>query len=147
MRATAAFLVLALITLVPPPDSPACAIAPRRGDSVGVNGEEAIILHDGATEHFVRRADFRTDAKEFGFLVPTPARPELGEADDSVFDLLHRTTLPRREFSGITHKVVRKGIFDGKAASAPARRAPLVLEEKTVAGFTPPCSKRTTWKA
>lgn len=137
MRTTITLLVLSLIALVPPPESPACAVAPRRGESVGVNGEEAIIVHDGTTEHFVRRADFRTTAKEFGFLVPTPTKPGLGEADAGVFGLLRGATLPRREFSGITRRVVRtKETFSYVgAASAPTMRAPVVVEEKTVAGF------------
>jgi hypothetical protein len=46
-----------------------------------------VIIWDAAhhTEHFIRRAAFRSTARSFGFLVPTPTAPELGEVDDSVF--------------------------------------------------------------
>src|SRR5207237_170781 len=52
--------------------------------------EEALIIWDPATktEHFIRRAAFRSTARQFGFLVPTPTKPELSEVDDSIFDTL-----------------------------------------------------------
>jgi hypothetical protein len=58
---------------------------------VRVDAEEALIVWDAArgTEHFIRRADFRKEGGDaFGFLVPTPTRPELAEADEGVFSRL-----------------------------------------------------------
>ena len=68
----------------------ACATAPPRGAEARVADEEAIILWDAAakTETFIRRARFHSTAKEFGFLVPTPTKPELGEVDVGVFQTL-----------------------------------------------------------
>ena len=64
-----------------------CAPAPHRGQWVDIRDESALIIWDEVTktEHFIRRASFETAADDFGFLVPTPTQPDLGEADDRVF--------------------------------------------------------------
>jgi hypothetical protein len=74
----------------------ACAPVPGEGMFVQIAAEEAIIIWDeGAKrQHFIRRASFDTDAKDFGLLVPTPSKPELGESDDAAFDLLAKITAP-----------------------------------------------------
>ena len=73
-----------------------CAAVPPVGHRAGVLGEQALIVWDPARrmEHFVRRASFDSDAPDFGFLVPTPARPELAEAPDAVFDALQTAIQP-----------------------------------------------------
>jgi hypothetical protein len=75
----------------------ACAPVPPRGGRVDIADESAIIIWDSAshTQHFIRRANFQTTVKEFGFLVPTPSRPTLAEAPDSAFDNLAKVTAPR----------------------------------------------------
>jgi hypothetical protein len=45
-------------------------------------------------EHFIRRASFRSSGKDFGFLVPTPGKPELAEVSDGIFDQLEQATKP-----------------------------------------------------
>jgi hypothetical protein len=109
----------------------ACAPVPGEGKFVRITTEEAIIVWDeGAKrEHFIRRASFDTDAKDFGFLVPTPGRPELGEADDKAFDLL----------AGITRAADAR-LGQAKSLSAEKDRAArpaavTVLELKEVAGY------------
>lgn len=69
------------------PIADACAPAPPAGEEVAIADEEAVIVWDAATktEHFIRRAQFGSTAKKFGFLVPTPSKPELGEIDSSIF--------------------------------------------------------------
>src|SRR5687767_12383299 len=66
----------------------ACAPVPRAGQFIRIAEESAIIAWDEKTrtEHFIRRATFDTDAPDFGFLVPTPSEPALGEVDNSAFD-------------------------------------------------------------
>jgi Uncharacterized protein conserved in bacteria (DUF2330) len=61
-----------------------------------VADEEALIVWDAAThtEHFIRRARFRSTVPDFGFLVPTPSRPQLAEARDSAFASLARAIEP-----------------------------------------------------
>jgi hypothetical protein len=40
------------------------------------------------TETFIRRAQFQSTSKSFGFLVPTPTKPELGEVEGDLFPAL-----------------------------------------------------------
>ena len=88
-------LTTALATLAPR-DATACATAPPAGAVVSVAEESAVIVWDEATktEHFVRRATFRSAAKDFGFLVPTPSKPELAEASDDSFTRLEDVIRP-----------------------------------------------------
>lgn len=99
-------LFLGLVVLGWAPRADACAAAPPEGVYVDVLAEDALIVWDEVRkiQHFVRRADFRarTDkagasAEGFGFLVPTPTRPELAEAPDEVFARLEAQIRPRRE--------------------------------------------------
>jgi hypothetical protein len=113
-----------------------CAAVPPKGGRVEIAEESAVIIWDAPskTEHFIRRASFKTAAKDFGFLVPTPSRPKLAEADDSVFRELERITAPpvrvRQESSG----GCSIGCDDRKAVGPPGNSVS-VLEEKRVAGF------------
>ena len=115
--------------------SSACCPAPPSGKPV-VNADQTVILiWDAAsqTQHFVRRASFKSDAEDFGFIVPTPSKPELAESGDDAFPHLLRLTEPE------TQKVTRpSNVGCGCGALAPMASAPKgvqVLEEKTVAGF------------
>lgn len=138
VSASALVVLAALVALVPGlPESRACAPAMRVAERVGVNAEEAVILYDAEykTEHFIRRANFATTAKDFGFLVPTPTQPELGETQVGVFHTLSVATQPRHVPSGKTQKVVVKRSNDDLAPTAAAPAAPQVLEERTVAGY------------
>lgn len=112
--------ILAAIFVASP--SLACAPAAGEGRYVHVQAEEALIIWDGAAqrEHFIRRASFETNAKDFGFLVPTPGKPELAEADDALFERLG--------------DIIAGGMRAGKAGAA-AAPAVTVLEQKVVAGY------------
>ena len=79
-----AVIVVCSIGLRSIPDAAACATAPPRGEEVQIAEEEAVIVWDPATrtEHFIRRASFHSTARTFGFLLPTPTTPTLGELPD-----------------------------------------------------------------
>lgn len=84
----------------------ACAPAPHAGEQIDVVEESAVIVWEPATktQHFIRRATFRGNARDFGFLVPTPSAPTLAAVDDEIFDTLQKKIEPptveqtRREF-------------------------------------------------
>lgn len=127
----------ALLLLVPAPRVAGCAPAPRWGETVQIAEESAIIIWDTATktEHFIRRATFSSAAKDFGFLVPTPTKPELSEAGDEAFTALADLTAPRVITQSSPAGGCGRGTIYpivGKAAPAPAGVA--VLETKRVAG-------------
>src|SRR5262249_37654152 len=91
-----AMVILALSESQP---TPACCPAPPSGKPV-VNADQTVILiWDAAakTQHFIRQASFKSDADDFGFLVPTPAQPELNESDNEPFWVLKRLTEPERK--------------------------------------------------
>ena len=58
---------------------PACCPAPPSGKPVVNADQTVVILWDAATktQHFIRQASFKSEADDFGFLVPTPTQPEL----------------------------------------------------------------------
>jgi hypothetical protein len=84
----AASLLTATTLRLGPSRARACATAwPEGATAPRIAGEEALIVWEPAAqrEHFIRRANFEGVSGDFGFLVPTPGRPTLAEADDGVF--------------------------------------------------------------
>src|SRR4051812_31640943 len=85
--------------LVTPEPRPAlgCAPVPKRGEFAEVASETAVIIWDAQTrtQHFIRSASFSSTSANFGFLVPTPTKPELAEATDETFQQLAVLTAPR----------------------------------------------------
>ncbi|MCE9554007.1 MAG: DUF2330 domain-containing protein [Planctomycetes bacterium] len=131
--------VLAGILLASVPHSPvldACCVSYPSGMPVVNADQTVIILWDAATktQHFIRQASFKSAAADFGFLIPTPSRPELDESGDEAFSHLRNLTEPdvvekSKPWGGI-------GIGCGMSPSAlPTKSAVTVLEEKRVAGF------------
>lgn len=89
LLALATALGLLVLSSLAPRRAGACFAIGRAGP-VPIQGEEALIVWDAArrTQHFVRRAAFRGVRSDFGFLVPTPSRPELLEVASGFFDTL-----------------------------------------------------------
>jgi len=119
----------------------ACAVAvPQTTGGVQIATESAIIIWDSAskTQQFIRRAEFRSDVKDFGFLVPTPTKPTLAEADDTAFATFEKVTEPVT----VTEKMPSGGGgCIGCSGAAPKAGNVMteaanvrVLEEKRVAG-------------
>jgi hypothetical protein len=136
-RRTCLFLVLpVLITLGSVRPARACAPAPPPQVRVDIAQESAIILWDeaGKTEHFIRRASFKTAAGDFGFLVPTPSQPTLAEASDEAFAELEKLTAPRVETRSRPAGYGCIGCAGGAPAPEGAAGAVRVLDEKRVAG-------------
>jgi hypothetical protein len=138
------FGLAALGLLSSPRAAHACAPAPPEGQHVDVSDEEALIVWDPAAgmEHFVRRARFRSSAADFGFLVPTPARPTLAEAPDAVFSSLARAIEPevvmRKRWVLEPVPLLLWPVFFMRGApprAQPPAGAVRVLETKRVAGY------------
>src|SRR5262245_50023336 len=132
-----AFLALPLV----PAPAPGCAPAPRF-NMPAVNADQSvIILWDAArkTQHFIRKASFKSEGDDFGFLVPSPTQPELAESGNEAFPALEKLTEPevitRMRLRGIScgHSAEGRALSAAPGAvSAPPVR---VLDEKLVAGF------------
>jgi hypothetical protein len=101
MRSSGTALLLLLMFAVGAVDAPrpalGCAPAPPKGSWVDVANETAVIIWDAKskTEHFIRSASFTSTSADFGFLVPTPTKPELTEASPEIYEGLGKVTEPR----------------------------------------------------
>jgi uncharacterized protein DUF2330 len=118
-----------------------CAPAPPPGRHVDIFQEEAIVVWDQERhlEHFIRRASFRSEAPDFGFLVPSPSRPELAEAPDDVFGKLDQATQPRRvtesEYEFMVCTPMQYMMAASEAPTTAMRPPVRVLETRHVAGY------------
>lgn len=120
--------------------APACCPAPPSGKPVVNADQTVILLWDPATktEHFIRQASFKADADDFGFLVPSPSKPQLDESGNDAFPHLQKLTEPEHK------KMPRPSNVScgcGGVKMAADRAAPgganqvTVLDQKRVAGF------------
>ena len=118
----------AVLLALAAPSALGCAVVGRSDDSVRIESERAIIVWDATrkVQHFIREARFDGKAKaDFGFLVPTPTKPELAEVDPEAFSYVFLLTIP---------DAVRVA---AKAAPAAAEQKAevKVLERKKVGGL------------
>jgi hypothetical protein len=116
----------------------ACCPAPPRGVPVVNADQTVIIIWDEAakTQHFIRQASFKSDAADFGFLVPSPTAPDLEESGNDAIPLLMKLTEP--EIVKVPRPSNGFACGCGVPGAAPmAKMAPpvVVLQEKQVAGF------------
>ena len=107
-----------------------CAVTVARGNVV--NADQSVIMiwdKEKQTQHFIRQANFKTDAKDVGFIVPSPSRPQLEESGNGAFDTLKDITAPY---------VMTGGSFSiGCSAPTGVMRQSNVhiVEQKRVAGY------------
>ncbi len=108
-----------------------CAAVGRKSVPIRIASEEAVIVWDAAhhREDFIRRATFQTPAKDFGFLVPTPATPTLAKADAAVFPFLEQMIRPMLRSRALGNA----GLERTKTASLSA--GVQVLHTQQVAGY------------
>lgn len=128
--------LLGLLGIIP--SLPACCPAPPSGKPV-VNADQTVILiWDAATktQHFIRKASFKGQADDFGFLVPSPTQPELDESGNDAFPFLQKLTEPEIKRMPRPSGGLACGCASGskvKTKNGPA--GVIVLDEKLVAGF------------
>jgi hypothetical protein len=143
-RLAALSLLAALAALAAPRPAAACATAPPPGTFAQIAEESAIVVWDDKTrtEHFIRRAAFRASGPDFGFLVPTPTKPELAEVPNEAFTALEaaidpgyvtetRLTLEPTALCALPFLIMRGEVA---TASAPAS-AVRILDAQRVGGY------------
>lgn len=136
-------VLAASVGFLRPTPGQGCAAVGRKDETIHIAEESAIIVWDAANkvQHFIRRAVFDTDAADFGFLVPTPTKPDLAAASDAAFGLLEKVIAPKTvvvsEFSfkpalclfgAMTKSDLGKGLPEPQSAVR-------VLEQKRVGAF------------
>lgn len=130
-------VVLVCVCLSPPPPAArACCAVARSGKPVVNADQTVIIIWDAATktQHFIRKASFKSEADDIGFLIPSPSQPQLNESGNEAFPVLLKLTEPEKK------KMARPagGVSCGCAAKSKTTKSDggvKVLEEKEVAGF------------
>jgi hypothetical protein len=133
--------VAAVLFAAVPADRPAvaCCPAPPSGKPVVNADQTVILLWDAATktQHFIRRASFKSDADDFGFLIPSPAQPELAESGNDAFPTLQKLTEPAVVQQRMPSEGFGCGCSSKKAAPGPKGSVDTVrvLDRKLVAGF------------
>jgi hypothetical protein len=103
-----------------------------------VNADQTVIIiwdKDKKTQHFIRQASFKSEADDFGFLVPSPSQPELSESGNATFPFLQKLTEPEVQKQRAPSGGLSCGCGDMKKGDRSAKPAVRVLEEKLVAGF------------
>src|SRR5208283_1290712 len=117
---------------------PACCPAPPPGKPVVNADQTVIILWDAAkkTEHLIRKASFKSDADDFGFLVPSPTQPELAESGNEAFPRFQKLTEPEIKWVTMPMPPPSRGEEKKKMLKdMPTKDFVKVLEQKLVAGF------------
>lgn len=96
-----------------------------------VNADQSVIMiwdRERKMQHFIRQANFKTDAPDVGFVVPSPSRPQLEESGNKAFASLKEITAPY---------VVKPSFSIGCSAGSgvAVKSSVRVVEEKRVAGY------------
>lgn len=140
-------LLLAGVLAACPRPASGCAVLPPKDGTTTISSESALIIYDAATktEHFIRTASFQSTSAEFGFMVPTPTKPDLALARPEVFgeltDITKRRTVVQKRAKeldfgcGLLPMAASK--FDAVGAALPdgAQRSVKVVEQKRVGDY------------
>jgi hypothetical protein len=144
------FVVLTLIAAcfiatISASPAPGCCPAGkyRPGTKIGVypvvNADQTvIIIWDAAakTQHFIRRASFKAEGDDFGFIVPSPEQPTLDESGNEAFPYLFSVTEPETiKKTAPGGGGLSCGCASSKSVQPKSQEHVKVLEEKIVAGF------------
>ncbi len=120
---------LGVATLVTLGGAWACSGVGPRGQPVVFGDQTNIVIWDEAhhMEHFIRNASFKSGAADFGFIAPTPGKPELNKASNRAFYTLAALA------PVVLYKGARggSGRFEDSAKSAVVQ----VIQEADVAGY------------
>ena len=115
----------------------ACCPAPPSGKRVINADQTVILLWDAATktQHFIRKASSKSESADFGFLVPTPAQPELNESGNEAFPYLQKLTEPEVRKVSSSSGGMSCSCSEPPPIKKSTKSVVRVLQEKLVAGF------------
>ncbi|HUR55090.1 MAG TPA: DUF2330 domain-containing protein, partial [Gemmataceae bacterium] len=136
IRAVPLLLLACALALTPDRVEGCAAIGPD-GGRVDISAETALVVWDEATktQHFIRRGSFQSTNYDFGFLVPTPTRPELDVADERVFEPFASLTAPKTETRTSYDFPFGCGGGAANTASDASAGGVMVVEQKKVGDY------------
>lgn len=128
---------LLLAALAAQPIFACCGFSPA-GQPVQFGQQENIVIYNSKTktEYFIRNARFVSEAKEFGFIAPTPTQPEITKVNPEIFNYLNSKQPVSRNTEGVAASV------DSKAAGGVE-----VVDIVEVAGYKATILKASDSKA
>jgi len=102
---------------------------------VFTNEQKAVIYYDEKTgmETLVASTTFRGEAKDFGWIIPTPSKPEVTAVKDDIFTALDALTQPKYDYPA---PVMPLYSLSGLSVSERAVDTVKVLETKNVDVYT-----------
>ena len=114
----------------------ACCPAGPKGRSVVNADQTVIIIWDAARkmQHFIRKASFKSEADDFGFLVPSPSQPELAESSNDAF-VRNLSEVAKPEIKWVERPRTRDENDERDKKKDTKKEYVKVLEHKLVAGF------------
>jgi len=132
------WILICLLALQPP--ARACGLAFPAGAKAAISEEDALIIWEPETQtqHLIRRSYFDSDQPKLGFLVPTPTRPELGEADDKIFAELVQVIQPKVKHAWLLSLIwafVAPNLIGAQGESSPSLGAVKLLEQKQIGPY------------
>lgn len=121
-------------------DAQACGVFVSARDERGARrqpslaAEKVLIVHDAVagTEHFIREVAFRDAPEPFGFVVPTPGRPEVAAFGGGLFETL-RAGFP---FAKFELGLAATGVIGSGSGYGRGSGGVEVLETTRVGSFT-----------
>lgn len=77
---------------------------------VSSTAQKAVIIYEKGTETMIISTQFKGDAKNFGWVIPVPSRPEVSKSSDELFTSLNTLTAPKYDYSvPMTRPMMEKG--------------------------------------
>jgi len=110
-------LVLADGMIIPPPYQ-----------DVYETAQKAVVWYENGVETLILSTTFNGKAQNFGWLIPTPTKPEVDQASDELFTALDDLTRPKYQPEPLPLLGAPPGGFEEKAVPA----APTIIETKKV---------------
>lgn len=86
-------------------------------------------------QHFIRQASFKSDGADLGFIVPTPAEPELAASGNDAFDALGEFTKPEVQYRQARRQATGCGCASESKSERKTTKTVEVLQQKRVAGY------------
>jgi len=119
-------IIIALILIIPGKALADGMIIPPPIGSIKETDQKAVIWHDGETETIILSIVFKGDVKEFAWVIPVPAKPDVTKGVDELFVSLDDLTSPKR---GSDINIAAPGLFGGVDRGA---KSVTVIETKKV---------------
>ncbi|MBM3234125.1 DUF2330 domain-containing protein, partial [Candidatus Pacearchaeota archaeon] len=71
---------------------------PSPGYWIQPGQQQAVIFHEDNTETMIVTSDFKGNAKNFAWIIPTPTKPQVTKASEEVFTNIQKLTQPEYDY-------------------------------------------------